>query len=338
MDLFIAFLPSLLFGSIALLLMGFRGDNRQQTLGELGGGFLVAAVTAPFFAGGLSVAQLILSFCSGLLLGWGIHYQIRSFHVLGVSRAMPISTAAQMVGIALLDVILFGQWRHGGALPVGLTALVLLVAGVVGTSWTERRPVLAEDKAAIEGIALAPATTVAPPEEDKNPSNVGVGVSSPQKQVLDWKKGAWYLFISSVGLISYLILPRCFDIDPLPAFFPQALGFLTMALILTSVRFTPELGDKDTRWQPSTLLQLIPGIIWGIGLLVMQYSAAKVGVATGFTLAQLGVVFSTLGAVLILKEKRSRKELWVMAAGITSIVAGAVLIGVAKAMDSAIGG
>lgn len=338
MDLFIAFLPSVLFGSIALLLMGFKGDNRQQTLGELGGGFLVAAVTAPFFADGLGIKELAVAFVSGLLLGWGIHYQIKSFHVLGVSRAMPISTAAQMIGIALLGVLIFSEWRHGMALPVGLTALALLVLGVVGTSWTERRPVLSEDQDAIEGIALAPAPSMPPPEETHGELTVAADEATSKPAKIDWKQGLWFLAVSSVGLISYLILPRWFDIDPLPAFFPQAVGFLTIALILTSPRFTPELGSKDTRWQWSSLPQLIPGLLWGCGLLVMQYSAAKVGVATGFTLAQLGVVVSTLGGVFFLKERRSKKELWVMSAGILAIVVGALLIGVAKAMDTPLGG
>ena len=42
----------------------------------------------------------------------------------------------------------------------------------------------------------------------------------------------------------------------------------------------------------STALNLIPGVVWGIGNLFMFYSQPKVGVATSFSLSQLLVIVS----------------------------------------------
>ena len=54
----------------------------------------------------------------------------------------------------------------------------------------------------------------------------------------------------------------------------------------------------------STALNLIPGVVWGIGNLFMFYSQPKVGVATSFSLSQLLVIVSTLGGIFILGEKK----------------------------------
>ena len=62
----------------------------------------------------------------------------------------------------------------------------------------------------------------------------------------------------------------------------------------------------------STALNLIPGVVWGIGNLFMFYSQPKVGVATSFSLSQLLVIVSTLGGIFILGEKRSPPNDWYM--------------------------
>ena len=54
----------------------------------------------------------------------------------------------------------------------------------------------------------------------------------------------------------------------------------------------------------STTLNIIPGIVWGIGNLFMFYSQPKVGVATSFSLSQLLVIVSTLGGIFLLGEKK----------------------------------
>ncbi len=58
----------------------------------------------------------------------------------------------------------------------------------------------------------------------------------------------------------------------------------------------------------STALNLLPGVIWGIGNLFMFYSQPKVGVATSFSLSQLLVIVSTLGGIFILGERRSSSD------------------------------
>ncbi|MFT0762449.1 GRP family sugar transporter [Scrofimicrobium sp. R131] len=295
-DLLIAILPSLLFGPLAIIIMYLGGDNRQQTLGEISGGFLVALVSVPFFAAGLTWQAALIGFVAGILLAIGIHYQIQSFYHVGVSRAMPISTAGQIVVLSVMGIIMFAEWRRPGALPVGLAGVALVTLGVVLANWSDRREVRATD--------------------------------------LHWGRGLLALAISTFGLTSYILLLRYYSVDPLQVFLPLIGGSLAGALVLTSPRFTPELGPVDTRWSINTVRQMIPGVLWGLGVIVMQVSIARVGVATGFTLSQLGVIISAAGGVIILKERRTRRELWLMTLGIALLIGGAVLVGVAKALDA----
>ena len=100
------------------------------------------------------------------------------------------------------------------------------------------------------------------------------------------------MIVSSIGLVTYVLLLRWFSIDGVTALFPQALGYFLTTLVLTSPRFDPQGGPVDTRWSIITVRQFLPGFIFGAALLIMLTLSAKVGVATGFTLSQMGVVLT----------------------------------------------
>lgn len=305
LDLVIAFIPSLLLGSMSLLLVALGGDTRQQTMGELGGGFLFAAVATAVLRPAWTTTDLVVSFLSGVLLGVGIMWQIKSFRSIGVSRTMPISTGGQLLFISLGGVLLFGEWRHGAALPVGLAALALIIVGIALTAWREK------------GAAAADAADTA---------DAGAPV--------EWRRGARELVVSTFGLVAYLLLVRWYGIDGTTALFPQACGYLLTGFLLTFPRFSREFGPTDTRWSLTTVKQLLPGLLWGAAILIMQMSSARVGVAVGFTLSQMGVVIATLGGIWWLGEKRTHTELVRSLIGCALVVVGAVLVGVAKGLDA----
>jgi glucose uptake protein len=293
-DFLIALAPSLIFGVMSLLLVALGGNYRQQTMGEVTGALLVSLVLAPFLHVDWDLRAVVVSFLTGAVLGIGIQYQVQGLNHVGVSRTMPISTGGQLVGMALGGILLFGEWRGPGAMPIGILALVLLTAGVTCTTWTEGAPALA-------------------------------GV--------DWARGRVDLAVSTVCLVGYLLVQRAFGIGGEEAMLPQFAGCVVACLVLTSPRLTPDLGARDTRWSRMTARQLIPGALWGIGVLLMQTNAARVGVAMGFSLSQLGVIISTLGGIFLLGERRTPRELAATLTGVVLVVAGAGLIGWAKALD-----
>lgn len=59
----------------------------------------------------------------------------------------------------------------------------------------------------------------------------------------------------------------------------------------------------------------------------MFYSQTKVGVATSFSLSQLLVIFSTLGGIFILGEKKDRRQMIGIWSGIIVIVIASILLG-----------
>lgn len=293
MDIAIALLPSLLFGSTGLLIMKLGGDPRQQSMGQFIGGFLVAAVALPFFGVLSTWQENLLAFATGAILSLGLVLQVRTFHTIGVGRTMPISTGGQIITISLLGIFLLGEWRGAQSLPIGLTGLAVVIAGVAATCWTEK---------------------------------------DAEKKV-SWRGNIWMLVVSVLALSIYLVILRYYNIDPNQSVFPIACGFMVCGFVLTSPHFTPHLGLVDTRKSKYTARQILAGVVWGLGIVVMVYSSANVGVATGFTLSQMGVAISTIGAVTLLGETRTPKEWLVMSVGIVLLIAGTVLVGTAKALD-----
>lgn len=296
LPLLVALVPSLLFGVLSPLLMRLGGDSRQQTIGQLAGGALFAGLVSPFLHVHWTVRDFALSMLCGAALALGILWQIRCLHVLGVSRTMPISTGGQLIGVALGGVVLLGEWRSPGAFPVGALGLAAIIAGIVLTARTERTE-------GAEGVAA------------------------------DWGRGVPLLVTSTVMLAGYVVALRVFDIDGTISLFPVLLGSALTAVVMTSPRLSPGEGAEDTRWRAGTARQLLSGLVFGAGMLVMLFSNQMVGVATGFTLSQLGVVITTVLGIVWLGERRSRRELVWIALGVAYIVVGAVLIGVAKGLD-----
>ena len=74
-------------------------------------------------------------------------------------------------------------------------------------------------------------------------------------------------------------------------------------------------------------MNLIPGVVWGIGNLFMFYSQPKVGVATSFSLSQLLVIVSTLGGIFILGEKKDRRQMIGIWSGIVVIIIASIILG-----------
>ena len=121
-DYFVALLPALFLGFMSIVLVAQGGDDRQKTLGTLGGAFLFSALATPFIDVHWTTKTLLISFLSGLILGFGQYLQILCLKVLGVSRTMPLTTAGQIIFMCLGGIILFGEMNHGLALVFALSS------------------------------------------------------------------------------------------------------------------------------------------------------------------------------------------------------------------------
>ncbi|HAL00905.1 MAG TPA: glucose transporter GlcU, partial [Exiguobacterium sp.] len=135
-------------------------------------------------------------------------------------------------------------------------------------------------------------------------------------------KGLTLLLISTVGYVGYVVIARWFDINGWEAVLPQAIGMVVSAILL-SLRE----GDLFTK---KTAGNIVGGLMWAVGNVALLFATAKVGVATSFSLSQTGVVISTIGGVLLLKETKTKKEMTFVIIGCILVVAGGIMIGFTK--------
>lgn len=295
-DIFWALVPSILFGLQTTLTGAVKTTDQQRVLGLTMGGFIFALAVTPFLGVEWNVRDVIVAFVTGLIVGWGLVDQVAAFNVLGVSRTMPVSTGGQLAAISLGGVFLFGEWRHGGALPVGVVAIIVLILGIWFVSRTE------------EG------------SDTKN---------------LDWARGTRLLVTSTFAFSSYVLIGRAFGLDGPSILLPQATGYFLIALIAYAVDARRK-GDEAPKLLSIPMVQMTAlGLMWGAAVVLLQVGAGRVGVATGFTLSQLGILISTPLGILWLGEHRTGRELRWTVIGVALVIVGAVLAGIAKGLDVA---
>ena len=281
MDLLIALLPALFWGSVVLINVFVGGGPYNQirvtTFGALIIGIILLLTGNAKFD---NITVIIVGLISGAFWALGQGYQLKSVSLIGVSKTMPISTGLQLVGTTLFSAIFLGEWSTGTQVLLGLVAMVLLVIGIALTS------IKGKNEAA---------------ENNKN-----FGKAMP------------ILLISTVGYVVYVVVAQIFGVDGMSALFFQSVGMAIGGIILSINR---ETSTKSTLWN------LIPGIVWGIGNLFMFYSQPKVGVATSFSFSQLLVIVSTLGGIFLLGERKDKRQMIGIWSGIALIIIAAFVLG-----------
>ncbi|MEH7558776.1 GRP family sugar transporter, partial [Priestia megaterium] len=143
-----------------------------------------------------------------------------------------------------------------------------------------------------------------------------------QEQTGNFKKGIVTLLISTLGYLIYVVIARVFNVDGWTALLPQAIGMFVGGLVLT-YKYKP--------FNMYTIKNILPGLIWAAGNMFLFISQPKVGVATSFSLSQMGIIISTLGGIIILGEKKTKRQLIGIGVGIVLIILAAIFLGIAKA-------
>ena len=133
-----------------------------------------------------------------------------------------------------------------------------------------------------------------------------------------FSKAMIILIVGTLGYVGYVVIGNIFGVSGTDALFFQSIG-MAIGGFLLSMRHETNIK--------STTLNIIPGIVWGIGNLFMFYSQPKVGVATSFSLSQLLVIVSTLGGIFLLGEKKDRRQMIGIWSGIALILIAAFILG-----------
>lgn len=284
MDILLAILPALFWGSIVLFNVKLGGGPYSQILGTTLGALVFSIGVYIFIKPVLTPMVIIIGIISGLFWALGQANQLKSIDLIGVSKTMPISTGMQLVSTTLFGVIVFHEWSTTTSVVLGVLALLCIIIGIVLTSLQSK--------------------------EEKNDEQTG-----------NFKKGIVILLISTLGYLVYVVIIRLFGINGWSALLPQAIGMVLGGILLTF---------KHQPFNKYAIRNIIPGLIWAAGNMFLFISQPRVGVATSFSLSQMGIVISTLGGIFILGEKKTKRQFIAIVIGIIFIIAAGIMLGIAK--------
>ncbi|WP_281828683.1 MULTISPECIES: GRP family sugar transporter [Lactobacillus] len=128
------------------------------------------------------------------------------------------------------------------------------------------------------------------------------------------------LVCTTLGFIIYNAIPRALSASGLAIFFPESVGMVVAVLIyLLFTKQMKEIKSKSS-WQ-----SLLAGFIFSIAATTYILSVKDNGVNMAFVVSQLSVVISTLGGMIFLHEKKSKKAIFFTITGLILIFAGAIL-------------
>ncbi|MEF7557580.1 GRP family sugar transporter [Bacillus thuringiensis] len=284
MDILLAILPALFWGSIVLFNVKLGGGPYSQILGTTLGALVFSIGVYIFIKPVLTPMVIIIGIISGLFWALGQANQLKSIDLIGVSKTMPISTGMQLVSATLFGGIVFHEWSTTTSVVLGVLALLCIIIGIVLTSLQSK--------------------------EEKNDEQTG-----------NFKKGIVMLLISTLGYLVYVVIIRLFGIDGWSALLPQAIGMVLSGILLTF---------KHQPFNKYAIRNIIPGLIWAAGNMFLFISQPRVGVATSFSLSQMGIVISTLGGIFILGEKKTKRQFIAIVIAIIFIIAAGIMLGIAK--------
>ncbi len=280
--------PLLGWGLFPTIASKIGGRPVNQILGTSLGTLIFAAIFSMInglaFPAGM---DLFFSILSGV--GWACAQIItfKCFTMIGSSRAMPVTTAFQLLGASLWGVFFLGNWPGATAKLLGAFALVLIMIGAKMTVWSET------ESAESAGIM---------------------------------KKAVLLLAVGEIGYWAYSAAPQATAIDGMHAFLPQAIGMVIVAVIYSAV-VTVKGGETSPFIEAVSYKQIFSGFFFAFAALTYLISAQPDmnGLATGFILSQTSVVLATLTGIWFLGQKKTAKEMTITIIGLVLILAAATI-------------
>ena len=193
MNIIIALLPAIGWGVMPWIVNKVPNSKPANQIFGVGmGATIVGIIVTLIQHPAMSMPVFFLSLLSGALWTIGQIGQFISFTRIGVSKTMPISTGLQLVGNTIIGALIFGEWKTSNDFIFGIIALVIIMAGVILTAYTEK------------------------------------GDSFTQKNT---NKDILFLVLTTVGYLAYSSFPKTITADAESMFLPQTLGILLGSVI-----------------------------------------------------------------------------------------------------------
>ncbi|XBG90366.1 GRP family sugar transporter [Enterococcus cecorum] len=280
--------PLIGWGIFPTIASKFGGRPSNQILGATLGTLIFALIFNMTQGIALPTGHdLLFAILSGI--GWASAQILTfySFTLIGSSRAMPITTAFQLLGASLWGVIALGDWPSAMDKIIGALALVLIILGAWMTVWSEHKNT--EHQAHL------------------------------QKAVL-------ILAVGEIGYWAYSAAPQATDLTGMQAFLPQAIGMVLVAVVYDFYNHFKS-NEPLALQEAVSYKQIFSGFFFAFVALTYLISAQPDmnGLATGFILSQTSVVLATLTGIYFLKQAKTKKEMTVTILGLVLIIFAASL-------------
>ena len=280
--------PLIGWGIFPTIASKFGGRPSNQILGATLGTLIFALIFNMTQGIALPTGHdLLFAILSGI--GWASAQILTfySFTLIGSSRAMPITTAFQLLGASLWGVIALGDWPSAMDKIIGALALVLIILGAWMTVWSEHKNT--EHQAHL------------------------------QKAVL-------ILAVGEIGYWAYSAAPQATDLTGMQAFLPQAIGMVLVAVVYDFYNHFKS-NEPLALQEAVSYKQIFSGFFFAFAALTYLISAQPDmnGLATGFILSQTSVVLATLPGIYFLKQAKTKKEMTVTILGLVLIIFAASL-------------
>ncbi|MCG1718741.1 ribose transporter RbsU [Staphylococcus epidermidis] len=204
--------PLLGWGLFPTIASKFGGRPVNQIFGATVGTLIFAIVLALFKGIGLPGGMaLVFSLISGAGWAFGQIITFKAFELVGSSRAMPITTAFQLLGASLWGVFALGNWPGITNKIIGFLALLVILIGARMTVWTETKQ---------------------------------------QEYSKNLRSAVLLLLVGEIGYWIYSAAPQATDIGGFKAFLPQAIGMVIVAVIYALINMSKGNAFKEkVSWQ-----------------------------------------------------------------------------------------
>lgn len=279
--------PLIGWGIYPTIASKFGGKPVNQILGSTIGTLIFAVVYNQIEHLGFPQGKnLSLAILSGI--GWALAQIITfySFTLIGSSRAMPVTTAFQLLGASLWGVVALGDWPTMIDKIVGFVALAVIILGAWMTVWSEH---------------------------------------ATKKDSDSLRKAVIVLLIGEIGYWTYSAAPQAASINGKQAFLPQAIGMVIVGMLygmITSIKkHDNPFAQKVTYKQ---IISGFFFAFAALTYLISAQPNMN-GLATGFILSQTSVVLATLTGIWFLGQKKTHREMAVTVSGLILIIAAAAI-------------
>lgn len=275
--------PLIGWGIYPTIASKFGGKPVNQILGSTIGTLIFAIVYNQIERLGFPQGKdLLLAILSGI--GWAVAQVITfySFTLIGSSRAMPVTTAFQLLGASLWGVVALGDWPTMIDKVVGFVALAVIILGAWMTVWSERKT-----------------------KEDSN----------------SLRKAVIVLLIGEIGYWAYSAAPQAASISGKQAFLPQAIGMVIVGVIYGIITLARKQGNPFTQKVTYKQIISGFFFAFAALTYLISAQPNMNGLATGFILSQTSVVLATLTGIWFLGQKKTHREMAVTVGGLVLIIA-----------------